>query len=336
MSNTPDISILDLVPVSEGQDGATSLGQVGDLARLGEELGYKRIWYAEHHGMPAIASSSPEVLIAHAAAITKHIHVGSGGVMLPNHVPLRIVETYRTLAALYPNRIDLGLGRAGGTDSKTLRALHSFGGEYFAQQVAEMLGYTESPTPSHHPYPDITTVPDGTDVPPIWVLGSSGASAQFAGGYGFGYGFAAHFSDTPAKPAFDAYRAVFKPSTAFPEPRTILCLSVVCAETEEEAAWQTLSMKLNWRNLTLGTPQRLQSPETASKFPFTPTEERHLASRMNLIITGTAEQVRDEVLRRARETGADEVMIASTLYDHQTRLQSYRLLADAWGLKPAA
>jgi luciferase family oxidoreductase group 1 len=336
MSAQPDISILDLVPVSEGGSGAVSLGRVADLAQLGEALGYKRIWYAEHHGMPAIASSSAEVLIAHAAAKTSHIQVGSGGVMLPNHVPLRIVETYRTLAALYPNRIDLGIGRAGGTDSKTLRALHSFGGEYFAHQVAEMLGYDAGVTEAPHPHPDITTVPDGINLPPIWVLGSSGASAEFAGGYGFGYGFAAHFSDTPAKPAFDAYRASFKPSAAFPEPKAILCLAVVCAETEEEATWQTWPVKLNWRNLSLGTPQRLQSPEVASKFPFTLAEERMLQARMNLIISGTPEQVRDEVLARAEQTGADEVMIASTLYDHQARLDSYRLLARALDLKPLA
>jgi luciferase family oxidoreductase group 1 len=334
MSAQPDFSILDLVPVSEGHNGAYSLARVADLAQLGDELGFKRIWYAEHHGMPAIASSSPEVLIAHAAARTSHIQVGSGGVMLPNHVPLRIVETYRTLAALYPNRIDLGIGRAGGTDSKTLRALHSFGGEHFSYQVAEMLGYEEGPTGPNHPHPNITAIPSGTDLPPIWVLGSSGASAEFAGGYGFGYGFAAHFSDTPAKPAFDAYRTAFKPSAAFPEPKTILCLAVVCAETEEEAAWQTWPVKLNWRNLMLGNPQPLQSPETASKFPFTPAEERMLEARMNLIISGTPEQVRDEIQRRAGDTGADEVMIASTLYDHATRLDSYRLLAKALELKP--
>lgn len=327
MAGSPDFSILDLVPVPDTIDGATALARVGDLAMLGDELGFKRIWYAEHHGMPAIASSSPEVLISHAAAITKRINVGSGGVMLPNHVPLRIVETYRTLNALYPGRIDLGLGRAGGTDSKTLRALHSFGGEHFAYQIAEMLGYANDVAPEGHPNVGVRAVPDGTDIPPIWILGSSGASADFAGQYGFGYGFAAHFSADPPKPAFDAYRAAFKPSAAFEKPHTVLCVAVVCCESEEEAQWQTGPLKLNWRNLSLGTPQRLVSPDAAAAFDYTPAEERHLRQRMQLIIVGTPQQVRDQIIAKAEETGADEVMIASTMYDHQARLNSFRLLA---------
>lgn len=332
MTKHPDISILDLVPVTEEDGSSTALAQVGALAQLGDELGYKRLWYAEHHGMPAIASASPEVLIAHAAAITKRILVGSGGVMLPNHVPLRVVETYRTLAALYPGRIDLGIGRAGGTDGKTLRALHSIGGEHFAHQIAELLAYSDNPTTADHPYPDIISVPEGIDLPPIWMLGSSGASAAFAGDYGFGYGFAGHFSDTPAKPAFDAYRAAFKPSKAFPEPRTILCLTVVCSETEDEAAWQAETLKHHWRSVMAGSPQRLQSPQICAAQTYTPAEERALAARMQLSITGTPEQVKAEILRRVDQSGADEVMISAMLHDHSARMQSYKLLAKAWGL----
>src|ERR1700754_1634328 len=212
---TLTLSILDLAPVSEGMTSAEALQETVTLARLGEELGYARVWYAEHHGMPSIASSSPDILIANTAASTASIHVGSGGVMLPNHVPLRVVETYRTLNGLHLGRIDLGIGRAGGSDGRTLSALRSFGGEHFSEHLAEVLAFEEDGFPAGHPFKPVRVVPEAVDLPPIWLLGSSGARAAAAGELGVGYAFAAHFSPTPAKPAFDAYRAAFKPSAAF-------------------------------------------------------------------------------------------------------------------------
>lgn len=328
----PDYSILDLVPVSQGISDTHALSRTGDLARLGDTLGYKRLWYAEHHGIPSIASSSPEVLIAHGVAHTKHIRFGSGGVMLPNHVPLRIVETYRTLAALSGDRVDLGIGRAGGTDQLTLQALHSFGGEHFPDQVAEVLAYENDDFPTGHPYSNVRVVPNDVALPPIWVLGSSGASAQFAGKYGFGYGFAAHFSQTSATPAFDAYRAAFKASKRFGSPHTILCIAVVCAPSDDEALWLANSLKLTWRNLFANERDRIQSPQTAVDFPYTPAEEAALSRQMQLVMTGSPETVRDKILAAANETGADEIMIACNLYDHEERLRSYRLLADALGI----
>src|SRR5688500_2478005 len=180
------LSILDLAPVAEGTSTPDALQAILDLARLGDELGYTRLWYAEHHGMPSIASSSPDVLIASAAAVTSTIRVGSGGVMLPNHVPLRVAETYRTLAALHPGRIDLGIGRAGGTDGGTLRALRSFGGEHFAEQLAELLAFEQDGFPDDHPFKPVRVVPDRVPLPPIYLLGSSGASAAAAGQLGAG------------------------------------------------------------------------------------------------------------------------------------------------------
>src|SRR5690606_40714496 len=193
-----------------------------ELARLGDELGFTRVWYAEHHGMPSIASSSPEVLIATAAAATSRIRVGSGGVMLPNHVPLRVVETYRTLNGLNPGRIDLGIGRAGGTDGRALRALRSVGGEYFAQELAELLAFEEGNFAPDHPFNAVRVAPEAVALPPIWLLGSSGASAQAAGQLGVGYSFAAHFSQTPAAPAFAAYRDAFTPTEALDRKSTRL------------------------------------------------------------------------------------------------------------------
>ena len=191
---TLPLSILDLAPVPEGTNSSEALRRIVDLARLGDELGYARIWYAEHHGMPSIASSSPEVLIATAAAATSRIHVGSGGVMLPNHVPLRVVETYRTLSGLHPGRIDLGIGRAGGSDGRTLSALRSVDGNYFPQELAELLAFEQGGFPMDHPFAPIRVVPEGVPLPPIYLLGSSGASAAAAGELGAltGPGFDQH------------------------------------------------------------------------------------------------------------------------------------------------
>jgi luciferase family oxidoreductase group 1 len=195
---TLQLSIQDLVPVSEGTTAAEALARVAELAQLGEALGYQRVWYAEHHSMANIASSAPDVLIAHVAARTDRIRIGAGGVMLPNHVPLRVAETYRTLEALYPGRIDLGIGRAGGADEDALRALRSAGGERFPSLMAELATFERSGYPPEHPFGRVQVVPGEMALPPIWILGSSGASASYAGAGGFGYAFASHFSPAPA------------------------------------------------------------------------------------------------------------------------------------------
>jgi luciferase family oxidoreductase group 1 len=326
------LSILDLAPVAEGTSTTEALGKILDLARLGDELGFTRLWYAEHHGMPSIASSSPEVLIASAAAATSRIHVGSGGVMLPNHVPLRVVETYRTLHGLHPGRIDLGIGRAGGSDGRTLSALRSVGGEYFSQELAELLAFEEGTFPAGHPFEQVRVVPEQIDLPPIFLLGSSGASAEAAGQLGVGYSFAAHFSPTPPKPAFDAYRAAFRPSAAFPEPRAILAVSAIVAPTDEEAKFLSGSQALSWALFHSGQIRKLVPPEEAAAHDYTERERAIIENQSPLWIIGSPETVKADIQRRAEASGADEVMVITTIWDYELRLRSYRLLAEAFGL----
>lgn len=328
---TLSLSILDLAPVSEGTSTPDALQQTVALAQLGESLGYTRVWYAEHHGMPSIASSSPEVLIATAAANTKTIRIGSGGVMLPNHVPLR-VETFRTLNGLNPGRIDLGIGRAGGSDGRTLQALRSFGGEHFAEQLSEMMAFEEDGFPAEHPFKPVRVVPEAIDLPPVWLLGSSGASAAAAGQLGMGYAFAAHFSATPAKPAFDAYRAAFQPSVQFPKPHAIICVSAIAAPTDGEAQFLSGSQALSWALFQSGKIRKLISPEEAASHAYTDQERAIIEQQRPLWIICSAETVRDAIAEKAEASGADEVMVATTVHDYALRQRSYRLLAEAFGL----
>lgn len=331
MSTLP-LSILDLAPVPEGTSTVQAFRNMVELAQLGDRLGYTRLWYAEHHGMASIASSSPDVLIATSAASTSRIRVGSGGVMLPNHVPLRVVETYRTLNALNPGRIDLGIGRAGGSDGRTLSALRSVGGEHFSQELAELLAFEENGFPEGHPFARVQVVPEAVDLPPIYLLGSSGASASAAGQLGVGYSFAAHFSATPAAPAFAAYREAFRPSPAFPEPHAILALSVLVAPTDEEARYLSRSQELNWALFHSGQPRALLSPEVAADWPYTPHQLQIIAQHSGLWITGSPETVKAEIDAKVAESGADEVIVTTTAWSHAHRLRSYRLLAEAYGL----
>jgi luciferase family oxidoreductase group 1 len=328
------LSILDLAPVPDGTSSSEALRRIVELARLGDELGYTRVWYAEHHGMPSIASSSPEVLIATAAANTSRIRVGSGGVMLPNHVPLRVVETYRTLNGLNPGRIDLGIGRAGGTDGLTMSALRSVDGSYFPQELAELLAFEEQGFPADHPYRNVRVVPEKVALPPIFILGSSGASATAAGELGVGYSFAAHFSPTPAAPAFAAYREAFRPSAAFPKPHAILAVSALVAPTGEEADFLSGSQALSWALFHTGKERRLMSPEDAAAHAYTDRERAIIDKQSQLWIVGSPQAVKTEIEAKASAAGADEVMVTTTAWDHQMRMRSYRLLAEAFGRRP--
>lgn len=329
---TLPLSILDLAPVPEGTSSSQALQRIVDLARLGDELGYTRVWYAEHHGMPSIASSSPDVLIATAAAATRRIHVGSGGVMLPNHVPLRVVETYRTLNGLHPGRIDLGIGRAGGSDGRTLSALRSVDGSYFPQELAELLAFEQAGFPMDHPYAPIRVVPEGVSLPPIYLLGSSGASAAAAGELGAGYSFAAHFSATPPAPAFAAYRAAFRPSPQFPKPHAILAVSALVAPGAEEAQFLSQSQAVSWALFHSGEERKLLAPEIAAARELTPAQQAIVDKQGRLWIVGDPAGVVATIEAQAEAAGADEVMVTTTVWSHDLRLRSYRLLAEAWGL----
>lgn len=327
------LSILDLVPITAGSTASEALRRTVDLAQLADRLGYERIWYAEHHGMPSIASSSPEIVIGHVASQTERIRLGSGGVMLPNHAPLLVAERFHTLEALFPGRIDLGLGRAPGTDPAHIRALRSFDAEQFPHQLAELVTLSRGAFADDHPFAKVRVTPDGVDLPPIWLLGSSGASAEFAGSNGLGYAFASHFSPTPATPALQAYHRAFQPSEAFPEPHAILAVAVVCGETDEEARRLASTMELAWARIRTGRFDALPSPEEALAHDYSPAEEHAVQLYRQLSVVGDPETVRVEIERRAEAAGADEVMVTTNIYDPADRLRSFERLAEAFGLE---
>jgi luciferase family oxidoreductase group 1 len=324
------LSILDVVPIGADGSAAEAVRRSVDLARLAEEAGFDRIWYAEHHSMPSIGSSAPEILIAHAAAATKRIQVGSGGMMLPNHVPLKLAESFHTLEALYPGRINLGLGRAPGTDQNTLRALRAFDAQHFPAQIAELRAFSERSFPEDHAFSRIQVVPDDVELPPIWILGSSGASARLAGSLGVGYGFAGHFSPTSPLPAFEAYRESFQPSTRFAMPHAILAISVVCAETDGRARHLATSMELGWVRLQKGKLGPIPSPEEALAHEYSLDEQLIVERYRSMNIVGDPASVRRQIEQKVAETGADEVMISTIIYDHEERLRSHQLVAEAF------
>lgn len=330
------LSLQDLAPIAEGVSTQEAMAETVLLAQQADALGYNRLWYAEHHGMPSIASSVPEILIASAAAATRGIRAGSGGVMLLNHAPLRIAEAYRTLEALYPGRIDLGIGRAPGGDGYAMRALRSGGGEEFSAYLAELMAFDEETFPPDHPFSRVPVSPGGVSLPPKWLLGSSGASAAAAGQLGFGYAFAAHFSHSPAAPAFAAYRDAFQPSHDFPEPRTILCLSVICAPTEEEAKYLSVSQSVNWARFVTGEQRQLTSPEKALEHRLTPAQQQVIDQQSSLWMVGDPTQMAEAIADKAHEAGADEVMITTTIHSYALRRRSYQLLAAALGIAPRA
>lgn len=328
------LSLQDLAPIAEGTSTAQAMQETILLAQEADRLGYTRLWYAEHHGMPSIASSVPEILIGSAAAQTQHIRVGSGGVMLLNHAPLRIAEAYRTLEALHPGRIDLGIGRAPGGDGYAMRALRSGGGEEFAAYLAELMAFDEDGFPPDHPYSRVPVSPGGISLPPKWLLGSSGASAQAAGQLGIGYAFAAHFSHTPPAPAFEAYRYAFQPTKALPKPQAMLCLSVICAPTDEEAQYLSRSQAVSWALFTTGEQRKLMSPEEAYARVLTPQQQSVIDHQSTLWIVGSPSTVRDAIAEKAEACAADEVMITTTVHSYELRRRSYQLIAEAFGVAP--
>lgn len=325
------LSVLDLAPVPSGTAPSEAIRRTVDLARLADRLGYVRHWFAEHHGMPSVASAAPEILIGHVAAATTRIRVGSGGIMLPNHTALKVAETFRTLEALHPGRIDLGLGRAPGSDQAASRALEASDGHDFSQQLAELLAFCgQTEFAANHPFRKVIAIPDDAPLPPIWILGSSGASARLAGSAGMGYSFASHFSPTPAGPAFNAYADSFKPSPQFPRASAILGVAVVCAETDEEADDLATTMDLAWLRIRRGEFRPLPSPEEAQAYPYADFEREAVREYRSRTVIGNPQKVRAQIESLVRDSGADEVMVVSNLHDHAARLRSYELLAQAF------
>ena len=325
------LSVLDLSPVPEGSDVARSLANTLDLARHAERLGYRRYWLAEHHNMPGIASAATAVVIAHVAAGTSTIRVGAGGIMLPNHAPLMVAEAFGTLAALHPGRIDLGLGRAPGTDQITAHALrrsmNASNVDSFPNDVVELMSYFRPEEPGQR----VRAVPGaGLDVP-IWMLGSSLYGAQLAAMLGLPYAFASHFAPAELERAVAIYRERFEPSEQLDRPHVMLGLNVTAAETDEEARLLFSSLQQAFVNLRSGRPGKLPAPQAGFYEGIGPAEQMMLDHALSCAVVGSPETVREGMEAFASRTGADELMVTSQIFDHASRVRSYEILAEVSG-----
>lgn len=333
----PPLSILDTVPLTDDCPAPEALAASARLCALAERLGYARYWLAEHHGLPSVGSSATEVLIAHLAARTRRIRVGAGGVMLLNHAPLAVAERYQTLAALHPGRVDLGIGRAPGGSPAAAWALRAADPRHFPHVLAELRGFSGGTLPADHPAAAVPALPEAP-LPPIWLLGSSGESAAYAGAQGLGYAFAAHFSPTPPGPSFAAYRAAFRPAPDAPggraAPHAILALTVICAETRARAQHLAGTVRLSFARLRTGRLERLPHPDVAARHPWTPAERAAAAAVEQMAVIGDPPAVRAEIERRAAACAADEVMITSFVYDPADRARGFELIAEAFGMAP--
>jgi luciferase family oxidoreductase group 1 len=332
------LSVLDLSPVSAGSTAAQALRNTLDLARLADKLGYVRYWVAEHHNLPAIASSAPEIMIGQVAAVTQNMRVGSGGVMLPNWAPLVVAERFKVLEALYPGRIDLGLGRAPGTDPATSYMLRRRQGvseeDDFLERFQELMLIENHGFPEGHPFAQVRAMPAEVALPPIFLLGSSDYSAQLAGQIGAAFAFAHHFANFDAVEAMRLYRDNFRPSAAHAEPYAILATHVVCAETDAEAARLATTVELNFVRRAKGEFQPLASPEEAAAYDYSPVDRARIAQNASRLTVGSPATVKARLGPLIAATQAQELMITAMIYDHDARKRSYELLAGAFGESP--
>ena len=326
------LSVLDLSPITEGGSPAQSMRNSLDLARRAEALGYRRYWVAEHHNIPGIASAATAVVIAHVAGGTSTIRVGAGGIMLPNHAPLVIAEQFGTLDALYPGRIDLGLGRAPGTDQRTAfalrRNLHGDPDD-FPRDVVELQGYfrgAPSKDGDHH----VQAIPGRGQNVPIWILGSSLYGAQLAGLLGLPYAFASHFAPAALMPALDAYRRSFRPSEQLSAPHAMAGFNVFAADTDEEARRLRTSARQSTLWLRQGRPRPLPPPDDGFEQGLSASERMMLDEQGACSAVGAPEAVGEQMARFAARTGVDELMIAAQIFDHEARARSFEIAMEVW------
>jgi luciferase family oxidoreductase group 1 len=335
------LSVLDQSPVSKGTVAADAIGHTLALARHCEALGYARYWLSEHHNSNSIVGSAPEVLMAAIAATTSRIRVGSAGVMLPHYAPLKVAEQFRVLEAIAPGRIDLGLGRAPGSDRLTARALNphaSPGADDFPQQIVDLQYWLEGRRmPEGHPYRAITAQPQGPTSPQMWILGSSAYGAQLAAHLGLPYAYAYFFSDGQGvEQALDLYRQNYRPSERFPVPQATICVWALAADSEAEAQRQLMTRE-HWRvRFEQGLLGPLVSPEEAAAYPYNPAELARIAQLRQRALVGTGEQVAARIAALAASLGLDEVVVNTWSYDPQVRRHSYALLAQAMHLPTQA
>ncbi len=328
------LSVLDISPVSSGSTSAAALRNTLDLAQLADELGYARYWLAEHHNSALIASSVPEVMIGHVASATKRIRVGSGGIMLPNHAPLKVAETFRVLEALHPGRIDLGIGRAPGTDSLTAFALRrsrqALESDDFPEQLGELMAFLGDSFPPDHPFRAVSAMPAGIETPPLWLLGSSDYSAQVAAVLGLGFAFAHHIRPEPAVEALRLYQESFRPSAYNASPRALLAVSVICAETDERAEELAGPARLAFLRFSQGQLAPLPSVAEAKAYPYTSVEREWIHTHRARSFVGSPETVREQITRLAARAGVNEVMVTTMTHSHTDRRHSYILLSEAF------
>ena len=334
----PPLSILDLSPVTTATPPAQALRNTLDLARFADTLGFTRYWLAEHHNLANIASSAPDIMIGQVAAITRNMRIGSGGVMLPNHAPLMVMERFKVLEALFPGRIDLGLGRAPGTDQITSLALRrrqdtSSEQDDFLDRFQEMILFESKGFPPNHPFSKVAAMPTDVPLPPIWLLGSSGYSAELAAHVGAGFSFAHHFSDFPPDGPMLNYRREFKPSAWRQTPYAILGVAAICAETDVEADHLAKSADLHFARRAVGVYGPLASPEEAAAYAYTPIDRQRVENNRKRLIAGSPGEVHERIAALVQSTQADEVMITTMVFDHAARKRSYELLAKEFALK---
>jgi luciferase family oxidoreductase group 1 len=322
------LSVLDLAPVPQGFTPGDALRNTLDLAQHAESWGYNRYWVAEHHNMVGIASAATSVVIGYIAGGTRTIRVGAGGIMLPNHSPLVIAEQFGTLASLYPGRIDLGLGRAPGTDQRTLLALRRDPGssDKFPQDVLELQALLGPVQPGQF----LQAVPGADTNVPLWILGSSLFGAQLAAMLGLPYAFASHFAPDALMRALQVYRDNFKPSEQLAAPHAMVGVNVIAADTDEEARFLFTTPQQSFTNLFRGTRGKLQPPIADIESYWSPSEKAQASNMLGCSVVGSPQTIREGLTRLIEKTGADELMVASAIYDHGARLRSYEILADVW------
>ena len=328
MAAMTTLSVLDLSPILQGGDASQSLRNTLDLAQHAERWGYRRYWLAEHHNMPGVASAATAVVIAHVAGGTSTIRVGAGGVMLPNHAPLVIAEQFGTLAALHPGRIDLGVGRAPGSDQLTARALRrTLAGDVdaFPQDVLELIAYLGDPQPGQ----GVHAVPGEGSKVPVWILGSSLFGASLAAALGLPFAFASHFAPAQMDEAVELYRARFTPSEHLERPYVMLGLSVVAAETDAEARLLATSLQQAFVNLRTGRPGPLPPPVEGYEERLDPGARALLAQTLSCAVIGSPATVKRGLAEFVARTGADELMVTAQIFDHAARLKSFEIAAEA-------
>ena len=322
-----DLSVLDLAYIGEGFTPADALHNALDLAQHAEAAGYERFWLAEHHNLAGIASAATSVCICHVAGGTKTIRVGAGGIMLPNHSPMVIAEQFGTLATLFPERIDLGLGRAPGTDQRTLMALRRGpeSSENFPQDVLELQALLGPPQENQF----LHAIPGEDTNVPLWILGSSLYGAQLAGMLGLPYAFASHFAPQALMQAISVYRERFEPSKQLDKPYVMVGCNVIVADTEEEAKRLFTSPQQNFTRMVRGTRGQLPPPIDDIEAFWSPAEKHHTAGMLACSFHGTKDSIKDKLAPMIEETGADELMVAAAVWDHKARVRSFELLAEA-------